>query len=237
MSGSISQMTMRSTLGVQHERSRGHAGAEPDDEHGARVRVHQRRHVAEQTLQPHVVHLARRLDLAAHVEVPDAAFLLRHGDRRVQPFTRIEIVHRPATLARQSGARTAIRAGGTGPTRRGRQDARSGSRPRPPRGAGRPKAAWCRSGAFHSSIAQCRHRGRRDEPALCVLGPCTGDQEEAEQQMRRRWRRRCWPRRRRLPRGRDPDRAPATAARASGKLAPQNNAAGRIASAARTRSI
>ena len=87
INGSISQITIRLMPGCSTNEPGGDAGAKADDEHGVRVGMHQRGHVAEHPLEPHVVDFGRRFDLAADVKVPDAALGLRDRDRRVEPFT------------------------------------------------------------------------------------------------------------------------------------------------------
>src|SRR5204862_2068363 len=76
---------------VEDKRTGGHTGAETDHEHGVRIGMHQRRHVAEHPLQSHVVNFCGRFDLAADVEVADAPFGLRDGYRGVETFGFVEV--------------------------------------------------------------------------------------------------------------------------------------------------
>ena len=77
-------------FGMDDEGSGRDAGADTDDEDGLRVRVHQRRDVAEHALEAHVdVHVGR-FDLAADVELTRAGGVLGHGDRRRRALAQIQ---------------------------------------------------------------------------------------------------------------------------------------------------
>ncbi len=59
------------------DRARSDAGAEAHHEHVLRVVVHQRRKMAEQALQPHVLRFGAGFDLAAHVKITVPVISLR----------------------------------------------------------------------------------------------------------------------------------------------------------------
>jgi hypothetical protein len=70
----------------------GHAGAAANHHDRLRVRRHQRREVPEHALQPHVLRLARGLNLAGVVIVADAVRPLRDGDRGVPSLADVDDV-------------------------------------------------------------------------------------------------------------------------------------------------
>ena len=68
----------------------GHARAAADHQHRLRILRNQRRHVAEHPLQPHVLRLARRLDLAGVVIVEHAVRQARDRHRGVPAFAHVD---------------------------------------------------------------------------------------------------------------------------------------------------
>src|ERR1041385_8844810 len=76
--------------GIYHEASRRDTRAEPDNQHGLGILVHERGHVAEHALQAHVVGFGGSFDLARDVELYRAIVPFRDGDGRVDAFARIE---------------------------------------------------------------------------------------------------------------------------------------------------
>ncbi len=90
MIGSISQIVIFSMLGISRERARGNSRAESDSQHRSRLRMQQRRQMADHALQPHVVGLGGGLYVAVDVYLHGAIVPLRDGDRGISAFGRVE---------------------------------------------------------------------------------------------------------------------------------------------------
>ena len=85
----MSQITMRSTSGMHHERSRCHSRSAGHDKHRFRVGMRKRSHVAQHALQAHIVRIVGRLDLAGGVETSHAVGANRHSHGSVVSFAHI----------------------------------------------------------------------------------------------------------------------------------------------------
>ena len=200
------------------------------------MRRHQRRQVAEHPLQAHVLRLARRLHLAGVVIVQHAARQARHRDRRVQPFADVDD-RRPGRAAWPRSGRTrracpapagtlrdqqaggdrgdamSARARELEPVRRSSGTPVGSSMSKPGQRRRRRSAPAARAGCRATRPAA---GSRRSEPTIAptrVRGVDAADE----------------------PR-RDPGRASATDASASGKLAPHRIAPGSTTQRQRTRS-
>ena len=246
----MSQMTMRLTSGCTTKAAGGDARAARHDQHRLGLLVHQGRDVPQHALKPHVGGQGRRLDLAGAVEASHAFAGLGDGDRDIRSLADVDAVDvRFAGLVGDvlddAGGRLRQQAGRlsaegherpghrrhapgepAGHSQRGRQRRRAAA-VAPIRRAGRSRGQSATSAAVAASPISTR-----SAPAV----PIAGISEQAEQQ-------RAGDRADRVgrvdaarPAARDPGRATATAARASGKLAPHRHAGGRTAQRQRTRS-
>ena len=94
-SGSISAMVTRSTRGSMLTAPAVTPAPQPMTSTDRGCRRNQRREVAEHPLQPHVLRLARRLDLAGVVVAEHAVRQPRDRHRRVQPLADVDESRRP----------------------------------------------------------------------------------------------------------------------------------------------
>ena len=180
----------------------------------------------EHALQPHVLRLARRLDLARVVVVQHAAGQSRHGDRRVPALADVDDVDVLVRTGRGVAAvgDEQLRQRRHVARQQRRNDRADDNRQRP--GPGRASA----SAPAVDAAARARSSAARPQMMMsaccecCVPSQVDHDQaaaEGADDRAQRCWRRR---RRRRADPGPGPSRA--TEASASGKLAPHRIDAG-----------
>ena len=158
------------------------------------VRGHERRQVAEHPLQPHVLRLARRLDLAGVVIVAHAVLALRHGDGGVPALADVDDVGLPQLRRPRSGRRRRACRARRLTVKRERATATT--------------AAADAASTVETLLVpheQQRPRARQGRSAAAARAGCRARRRAAgSRQARRRWRRACSRRRRRRPGGRGP---------------------------------
>ena len=165
---------------IDRGRARRHAGAAADDEHVLRVLRDERRHVAEHPLQPHVLRLARRLDLAGVVIVQHAAREPRHGNRGIPSFAPVDDVGLADPRHRVSAVRDEQRRNGRHVSRQ--QRGTHGSRDDRD-GAGELRSRPSVLSRGHRLQNQKRREpGDDDENLLGALAAKPRDQDQARRQ-------------------------------------------------------